>query len=103
MLFSVGTTRRPGQREQACAAAERYHKDSSIPQVLAVVELNVAEALHNGDVEEDRQVDRASFQVPFGHEGEDESGLIAVLVPHMVGDGTQVSLSTVVWVFMRST
>ena len=67
LLFSVGTTRRPVQREQACAAAERYHKDSSIPQVLAVVELNVTEAFHNGDVEEDRQVDWASFQVPFGH------------------------------------
>ena len=88
---SVCTNRRPGQLGRASAAAERYHKDSNTLQVLAVGQLNVAVAVHNGDVEVGHQVDPTSFQVPSGREEEDESRWVAALVPHMMDDGIQAS------------
>lgn len=82
---------RPGLLGRACAAAERYHKDSNTLQVLAAGQLNVAAVVHNDDVEEDHQVDPASFQVPSGREVEHESRWVAALVPHRVDDGIQAS------------
>ena len=91
MLSSVDKSRRPEQLEQVCAAAGRYRRGSNIPPGLAVGQLNVVEVLHNGGLEEDHQVDLASFQVPSVREGKDESRLIAVLAPHMMDGGTQAS------------
>ena len=78
---------RPAQLGRACAAAERYRKDSNTLQVLTAGQLSVAVAVHNDDVEGAHQGDPASFQVLCGREVEHESRWVAALVPHRVGDG----------------